>query len=196
MLCHLPEHCSSRHFHCSSCSKIIVRKENLKHHVQTCIGSINRTAGSRLVSTFSTEAKHTHENRRKLAKVPQESDNGISENDHCYATQPMNQKNNLSKSLNSLEPTKKSALRAACTVCGKVVTTKWLKSHLKTHQSAQHDINIYNHHHTVVIDPAKAVYCSSQSRSGPQIPIHLQKNTLTNAPIGTIYLCRCLNTAD
>lgn len=63
-----------------------------------------------------------------------------------------------------------------CGKCGKTVTKKWFKEHVKRHESTK-DICNTRHHHTVMVDQRKGLFASSRNLSGPFAPVHLIKLT-------------------
>jgi hypothetical protein len=72
---------------------------------------------------------------------------------------------------------KRSTLKKPCQICGRLVSSGWLKKHLNTHKSGSKDINLERHHHSVLIDASNGIYSSAVCLRGLATPIHVQKKT-------------------
>ena len=93
--------------------------------------------------------------------------------DHMYSVPTQKEQQTESSFL----PLKKKIARKPCVHCGKIISVRWMKSHMKIHQKHTHDIDKDRHHHTIIVDSNKGIFCSAVNLRGIFYPIHLIKRT-------------------
>ncbi|XP_063420506.1 uncharacterized protein LOC134705715 [Mytilus trossulus] len=164
VVCHLQHgDISTRHFHCTCCGKIIKKKENMVTHLRKC--QINNK-------------EHTEDNSAK-GTTNLVTDNSIPHLDKSFNDEhDYSYKSRVSKSV-PMSP-KKSKSKKACQICGKLVSKRWMRSHMKIHKKendGQNEINQHRHHYTALVDSNSGIYCSATNLSGPLYPVHAIKMT-------------------
>lgn len=150
---------SCRHYHCPVCLKVFKsRKDNLIRHVAKCNGrSSENVSEPHPVDSSSC--------RQNTASHHTQNGNLSALSDHLYSTP-------LSK-----DKTIHTEATVRCTVCNKLFSRGWIRSHMKIHENKEGEISKTKHHYTVVIDEQKGLYTSAVTMKGLRQPIHVQKVT-------------------
>ena len=73
--------------------------------------------------------------------------------------------------------------KRSCPICAKRISSSWFKSHMKLHNPSHvNDITTKRHHHTVIVDSSRGIYCSALNIVGHNYPVHVVKKTTGAKP--------------